>query len=352
VTDLQRLKVAVIGCGAIGHQHLAYLSTSPRVELAAVCDRSSALAEYAFRAYKAAAWFRDSDEMLAHRKPDVVHVLTPPHTHVSLTTRALEAGAHVICEKPLAPSLKQTEELLALAQSRNRYLIESRNLLFNDGVLRLDSLIAEGQLGHPREVEILLSLDLPSGPFGDLNLSGPGTGLPGGAVHDFLPHLVYLFLHFSGGSPVERVDGRLLNRSGNPKVGYDELDALLDAGKVRGRLRVASDLSPDGFRLAVRGTAGSAETDLYNPFMRIEGGRNVGKRAPMEQVASGYGLIRSGFRNLRDKVMQHGTYHGLPRMLDAIYSALSAGEEPPISPQQIRAASRLVDELIGLAQPQ
>jgi predicted dehydrogenase len=279
-----------------------------------------------------------------------VHVLTPPHTHRILVTRALEADAHVICEKPLAPSLGQTEELLALAQSRGRHLVESRNLLFNDGVLRLDSLIAQGCFGYVREVDVLLSLDIPSGPFGDLNLSGPGTDLPGGAVHDFLPHLVYLFLHFAGGATVNCVEGRLANRSGNQKVGYDELDALVDAGEVRGRLRVASDLRPDGFRLAVRGTAGSAEADLYNPFMRIEGGRNVGKRAPLEQVASGYGLIRSGVRNLRDKVMQHGTYHGLPRMLEAVYRALSSSEAPPIYPHQIRSAARLVDQLVGLGQ--
>jgi predicted dehydrogenase len=287
--------------------------------------------------------------MIAVVKPDVVHVLTPPQTHGALVRQSLEANAHVICEKPLAPTLSETEQLLALAETRRLHLIESRNLLFNDAVLKFDEIIAAGQVGNVREIEILLALNLPDGPFGDLNLSSPGLVLPGGAVHDFLPHLTYLFLHFAKDEQFRDVRGWLENRSGNARVGYDHMDALVHAGPVRGRLRVASDLAPDGFRLFVRGTAGTLETDLYNPFLRYEGGRNIGKRAPLEQIRSGASLFRSGIRNFRDKVAQHGTYHGMPRMLDAIYGGILGGEGPPILPRHIRQGARLVDALVALA---
>jgi predicted dehydrogenase len=167
-------------------------------------------------------------------------------------------------------------------------------------------------------------------------------------VQDFLPHLAYLFLHFAGDMPVKAVTGRLENRSKNPRVGFDHMDALIDAGPVWGRMRIASDIIPDSFRLIVRGTNGSAEADFYNPYVRFEGGRNVGKRAVLELMSSGFGFIRSGVINFRDKVVQHGTYHGMPRMLDAIYAGISDGKASPIKPQHIRRSARLVDQLVQL----
>jgi predicted dehydrogenase len=288
--------------------------------------------------------------MLGEVRPDVVHVLTPPQTHDSIVRMSLEAGAHVICEKPMTGSAVETEALLQEARKRKRMLFESRNLLFNDVAIAIDRLIAGGRLGSVHEVDVLLTLDLTAGPFGDLNLSGPGVALPGGAAHDFLPHLAYLFLHF-GGSPgdVDQVRGFLENRSGNPRVGYDHLDALIEAGEVRGRLRIASDLAPPAFRLVVRGTERSVETDFYNPFLRIEGGTNVGKRAPLEQIGSGVKLARAGVRNFVDKVRQHGTYHGMPRMLEAIYRSLQTGEATPIIEADMVATARLVDRLVALS---
>jgi predicted dehydrogenase len=346
---MTRLRAAVIGCGAIAHEHLSYLSSSPRVELAAVCDSSEATASFMRDRFRAGGSFTDAASMLEEARPDVVHVLTPPQTHVALVTMCVDAGAHVICEKPMTASAGETERLLSDARRRGRALIESRNLLFNDLAIAIDQLAAGGKLGSVREVDVLLSLDLTAGPFGDLNLSGPGAHLPAGAVHDFLPHLAYLFLHFAGRpETIENVSGFLENRSGNVRVGYDHLDVLIEARGVRGRLRIASDIAPPAFRLVVRGTERSVEGDFYNPFLRIEGGANIGKRAPLEQIGSGLKLARAGVTNFFDKVRQHGTYHGMPRMLDSIYRALQTGEEPPISEADMIATARLVDRIVAL----
>jgi predicted dehydrogenase len=349
MTGSKRIRAAVVGCGAIAHEHLGYLSASPRVELVAVCDKSPAAASFTRDHFRAAASFIDARAMLEEVKPEVVHVLTPPQSHASLVRMGLAAGAHVICEKPMTGSAVETEALLTEARERGLVLVESRNLLFNDVVQELDRLLRRGAFGAAREVEVGLSLDLTAGPFGDLNLSGPGVGLPGGAVHDFLPHLAYLFLHFAGyPATIDQVVGFLENRSGNARVGYDHLDALIVAAEARGRLRISSDVGPPAFRLIVRGTERSAETDFYNPFVRIEGPPNIGKRAPLEQIGSGLKLMRAGLRNFRNKVLQHGPYHGMPRMLEVIYGALQVGERPPIREEDILATARLVDRVVAL----
>jgi len=102
------------------------------------------------------------------------------------------------------------------------------------------------------------------------------------------------------------------------------------------------------FRLIVRGSKGIAESDFYNPYLRVQLSEDSGKWAPFEQVRAGYRLARSGFGNLRDKVLQHGTYHGLPRMLDAIYKALASGGSSPIAASDIEATAALVDALVAL----
>jgi predicted dehydrogenase len=346
-------KVAVIGCGGIANEHLPYLASSPLVHLVGVCDTSRATAQFAQKRFGAEGSFLDAKEMLATARPDVVHVLTPPQSHSTLVSMSLNAGAHVICEKPMTSSAAETADLLALADKCGKLLIESRNLLFNDIVLKIDHLVDGGALGDVREIDLLLSLDLTAGPFGDLNLEGPGVQLPGGAVQDFLPHLAYLYLHYADrAKSVDRVSGILENLSGNARIGFDHLDALVTSGNCRGRLRVASDLKPDMFRLIVRGTKAIAESDFYNPFLRVQRSEDSGKKAPFEQVRAGLGLARAGFGNLRDKVLQHGTYHGMPRMLDAIYQALSNAEGSPIAAADIAATADLVDRLIGLRSAQ
>lgn len=342
------LRAAVVGCGAIAYEHLPFLSSSSRSRLVAVCDRSAALARAAADRFGAEASFVEIDAMLASAKPDVVHVLTPPHTHDEIVRAAVAAGAHVVCEKPMTGTARESEALLDVAAAAGLVLQESRNLLFNDPVIALQRLIAENRLGRVVECEVLLSLNFLTGPFGDPNLSGPAVRLPGGAAHDFIPHLAYLFLELGCLSEVDEVHGILANRSGNPRAEFDFLDALIHAQDVRGRLRIATDTAPDAFRVIVRGTAATAETDLYNPFMRIEGEPNVGKRAPLGHVVGGWNLIWAGFTGMREKIMQHGTMHGLPRMLDAIYAALAENTPPPFSRDEILATARLTDRLVAL----
>jgi predicted dehydrogenase len=349
-------RVAVVGCGAIAYEHLGHLTHSPLVTLVGVADTSPTAASFATERFGAARAYTDLAAMLAESAPDVVHVLTPPHTHVELVEQCLAAGADVICEKPAAPDAATLDRMIDAAEQAGRRFVESQNMRYNDPVQAIVAATAAGRLGEVREVDLLLSLDFVAGRFGDPNLSGPAVRLPGGAVHDLLPHHAYLFFllgdvpETAESTATMRVTGRLRNASGNPRVGFDELDALVFAGRVRGRLRIVSDLAPDAFRIVVRGTAAAIETDLYHPYLRTEGGSNVGKRIAVEHAVSGARLAWSGVTDLRDKVRQHGTYHGLGRMLDAFYAARAAGAPTPVTADQMRAAAALTDALIGLAE--
>src|ERR1019366_148104 len=104
VASTTPLRAAVIGTGKVSEEHLRFLTADARVALAAVCDLSPSLARYAAQRFGAQRAFTNSTEMFAEARPDVVHVLTPPNTHAKLVREALNAGSHVIVEKPVAPT--------------------------------------------------------------------------------------------------------------------------------------------------------------------------------------------------------------------------------------------------------
>lgn len=358
------IRVAVVGSGAISKEHLSYLSgrveprgaaQRPPIVLAAVCDLSRVAADFAAREFGAERAYTDVTEMLEQATPDVVHVLTPPQTHVDLVTQCLQAGAHVICEKPITPDAEQLEQLLATAGQCDRQLMESHNYRFNRGVEQLRWAIEDGSLGDVREVEIRIALPVtdPEGRFGDTNLPSPIHGLPAGVIHDFTTHFAYLLFHLAEPIEFDRIAAAWSNHSGNELFKFDDLDAVLIGhgrnGPVHGRLRFDAGAAPDTFTVRVRGTKGWAETDLFQPYIRTVLPRPGGAQLSpiINHVMNGAGLINDGVRNVGRKLLQQSPYQGLHTMLDQAYVALATDHPLPVTPSQMLDASRLVDRLLS-----
>jgi predicted dehydrogenase len=109
------VRAAVVGAGLMGRWHAAELSRAGGV-VVAVADRDAGAAATLARSHPGAGAFAEASAMLRDASPEVVHVCTPTASHVELTGRCLEAGAHVLVEKPLAPDAAATEALLEHAE--------------------------------------------------------------------------------------------------------------------------------------------------------------------------------------------------------------------------------------------
>jgi predicted dehydrogenase len=337
----------VIGCGAISKEHLHVLGAHPRIELVGVCDRSPAAARWTAERYATTA-HTDHRELLAAARPDVVHVLTPPSSHRSIAEDALRAGAHVIVEKPIASCVEDLRAMLDLAAGHGRMLVENHNYRFNDGVVAIDDLLARGALGEVVACDVLLALDISAGKFAAA--ANPTGHLAGGAVRDFVTHLAYLALHPFGDAPIGEVDARWWNRSGNEHIGTDELEARIDCGAGVATLRFSSRIAPDCFRIWVRGTAGSVETDLYQPFLRVETARGPTQLSPViNHGINGASLALSSVRNLRDKVLQRSPYHGLWTLLERFYAAVLDGAPAPVTGAQVLRTNEVIDRIVARA---
>jgi len=350
------LKAAVIGAGYISKEHLTFLAQFPGAEAVGVCDLSPAAAAYAQSQFGVARTYTDYRQLLDQEKPDVVHILTPPNTHQWLATACLEAGAHVICEKPMTPTHGEFEELWAVAQRCDRILIENQNYRFNWPIRDIRDLVAAGALGEVQEVEVRIALDIRGGGrYADPNLPSPLHQLPAGIVHDFLPHMAYLLLEHLPEEDTEAVGGKYRvgaawsNHGGGDLFKFDDLDALIIAGQVHGRLRFSCHTQPDGFWVTVRGSEGYAETDLFQPYVRCVVPRPVGKQlTPLaNHFYSGWEFMSASFKNFYRKVMQQTPYEGLHRLLEQTYTAIAQGQPPPLTYGDMARTSRLVETLLG-----
>lgn len=341
------VRAAVVGCGAIAKEHLSFLSTDDRVDLVGVCDSSPATAAYNADLYRTTA-YTDLADMLDRAAPAVVHVLTPPLSHPALLRMCLDAGADVICEKPIAISATELDGLLDYASERGRRFIESQNLRFNAETVAVRDKIASGVLGEvvAVDVDIALNISGPGSRFADTNVPSAVDGLPGGAIHDFLPHMVYLQLDLLGFPDVTDAVSRWYNRSGVAQVGFDEMEGLLEFGDRRGRLRFSSRENPPHFNVTARGSEGSMSIDYFNPYVVTE--RSFGTAqldGIFNSIVKGATYLASGPRNLKDKILQHGAYHGFPPMLGAFYDAIAAGTDLPVTTSQMRACLAVVDAI-------
>jgi predicted dehydrogenase len=342
----KQLKSAVIGTGAISKEHLSFLSKSKLTTLVSVCDLSKASAKYAKQRFGADTAYTDYQKMLSENKPDIVHILTPPHTHKQIASDCLKAGVHVFCEKPITPTYNEFQELWKLAQSQNLRLIENQNYCFNEKILAIKKLVEDKILGEVQEVEVRIALPVrDGGVFADENLPNPIHKLPAGVIHDFITHLCSLVVRFI--PDYERVSAAWNNHGGGELFKYDDLDAVVIGNSAHARIRFSSHTLPKTFSVTVRGSLGYAETDLFQPYLRCVVPRGGDLVSPLiNHFVNGCDLIGATFTNFHRKIMQKTPYEGLHYLLEQTYEALINDKESPISFEEMERTNRLVNDLL------
>ncbi|WP_096155843.1 MULTISPECIES: Gfo/Idh/MocA family protein [Bacillus] len=144
---MSKLKIGVIGCGSIAkHRHLPEYANNKQVEIVAVCDIVEARVNEFAEQYSAKA-YTNYEELLANPKIDAVSVCTPNYLHAPVSIAALKAGKHVLCEKPMATSKEEAEEMILVAKQTNKKLMIAHNQRFVPSHQKARQLVASGELG-------------------------------------------------------------------------------------------------------------------------------------------------------------------------------------------------------------
>jgi UDP-N-acetyl-2-amino-2-deoxyglucuronate dehydrogenase len=144
------IRVAVIGTGAISAAHIeAYLTFGTRCQIAALCDMYPEKAQERKQKYKLNCdVVSDYRELLSRGDIDLVSVCTPPYTHADIAVEALQAGKHVIVEKPMASSLAECDRMNEAAAASGKILSVISQNRFGDAVMKLKRVLEFGLAGR------------------------------------------------------------------------------------------------------------------------------------------------------------------------------------------------------------
>lgn len=150
----KKVNIAVIGCGHWGPNHIRTFNFLPDSDVVMVVDSDIEKANSIKKLYPHVVCESDYHKALNSSEIDAVVVATPTGTHYKIVHDALQAGKHVLCEKPLCTSLKEVEALGKLAEDKKLVLAIGYVFLFNSGIAKLKELVGSGSLGSLHYISI------------------------------------------------------------------------------------------------------------------------------------------------------------------------------------------------------
>ncbi len=253
---MTRLQWGIIGPGRIAPRIARALVENPRGTLRAVASRDLGRARTFAASHGAAVTYGSYEELLADRAIDVVYVALPNHLHAPWSIRALEAGKHVLCEKPLALSVAEVDAVAAAAARNGRIAVEGFMYLHHPQTRAALEVAASGELGPLQVVSAAFSFPLstPNDPRIDPTMGG-------GSLWDVGCYPVSLARRIAGCEPeavaaVARFDERGVDRTFAGELRFPGgLLALFDSGFA----------SADRQRAEIVGTAATLVID--SPFL-------------------------------------------------------------------------------------
>lgn len=151
---MSKLKYALIGCGRISPNHIAAaMAEQDRLEIVAVCDivpdhMEKVLAQVPEERRKAIARYADYHQMLKDIKPDLVAIATESGKHAQQALDCIEAGCHVIIEKPIALSLESADAVINLANQKGLKVCACHQNRFNKSIQKIRSAVEDGRFGR------------------------------------------------------------------------------------------------------------------------------------------------------------------------------------------------------------
>lgn len=337
VCPTRTLRVAFIGAGQMARHHLCAIARleTPAV-VAGLHDRVPNRAEE-LAALAGTRAFPSVQALLAEARPDIVHVCTPPGTHFEAAYAALDGGAHVYVEKPFALTADEARALLDLAQSR-RLLVCAGHQLLRDPAF-------ETLLARAAELGTLVQADshFAFRPAGVSAARGGARALARQLV-DIVPHplysLVWVLERFAAaGQPIE-----LAWAHAEPT----DLQAVLRAGKLTGRLSVSLRARPVASSLTLTGTEGSLTCDFVRSI--VFGVANPGTEAlekVLNPIAEGAQLMARTTLSLARRLRSRTGYPGLHELVGAFYRAVATGGASPVSPDHLLRVAGLFEDLVA-----
>jgi scyllo-inositol 2-dehydrogenase (NADP+) len=325
---MKRLKLGLIGAGNIMQsRHLPALVAAgrERFELAVIADHKP---ENGARAAKQfgiaqAVTCADSGQLKSIsqlQEVDAVIIATPPKQHAAAVRACLDLGKHVLVEKPFVTDLAEGRALIDLAAQRKLVLAVNQNFQFSSSFLKLQRLIAGGQLGTVKSFYCLqFSNDTRRLPVW-------GDDLPLGLFYDESPHVFYLMRRFGGGEVAIKSVSSVPSRSGKntPQI----LDIAIEVNGLPGTIYSNFESPVCEWFFCVFGTDRYAMVDMFRDILTVL--PNDGQHLMKEVFTSSFlatahhwrGFVANGWKYVR-----HRLHYGMDITHANFHTAITTGDQ-------------------------
>ena len=330
---MPKTKVALMGAGFIADIHIeSYHRFVPEAEVVAVYTRDAKKAEAFAKKHHIAKWYDDWEKCIRESGCEVVDIGLPNFLHARVCLAALNAGKHVIIEKPLAMTLEEADAMIAAAKSNNRLLMYAEELCFAPKYERVRKLVGEGAVG---KVYMLKQAEKHSGPhsdwFYDVNQSG------GGVLMDMGCHGLAWFRWMLGGNPKVKSVFATMNTFFHKNRTRGEDHSITIVEFESGVLGVAENswAKHGGMddRVEVYGTDGVVYADLF-----------MGNSAlTYSEKGYGYAMEKAGStRGWTFTIFEEAFNQGYPQELKHFIECVREDREPLVTGEDGRAVLEIM----------
>lgn len=198
---MRKIRFGVVGVHSFGKHHIIGIQKNEDAELVMICDTDEELAK-AVAEENGVPYTTDFDEMVNCPDVDAISIVTPDPTHKELVIKALRAGKHVLCEKPMTLKLSESKEIVAEAKKSGAYMMVGQICRFTPSFMKAKELVEQGEIGELFFVEGEYAHDysgmLTSTPW-RFDSENPRHGMIGGGCHSVD------LLRWIAGNPTEAV---------------------------------------------------------------------------------------------------------------------------------------------------
>jgi predicted dehydrogenase/nucleoside-diphosphate-sugar epimerase len=325
-----RHRVGLIGAGHISPYHASALARLAGVELAGIYDVDRSRREALAARLRTISV--DSVSVFSDLGVDVIHVLTPPETHAEVALEALNLGAHVLVEKPLATDVADCERIGAAASERGLQVCVDHSLLYDGQIQRARETIRSGKIGRVVSVDILRSADYPPYEGGPLPPQYRSGGYP---FRDLGIHQLYLLEALLG--PLEDVRADWSSLGGEPNLFFDEWRAEVRCRDGCGYVHISFNVRPIQNVIIVQGTKGVLRIEPMSMFSTVRSAMPLPKT--IERVVNTYAeslqcmaQVSTGVAAFARKAVRQ--YDGVQRLIAQFYRALDEKLPVPVTVEQ------------------
>jgi predicted dehydrogenase len=353
------LNIGIVGCGKIADGHIEEIQKLGCARVLAVCDLEPMLAEQLAVRYSVPHRYADFDRMLCDHRLDVIHIATPPRSHLALAQKAAGAGCHVFLEKPLALNATDGQRLIESMQQSARKLTINYWYNFESAALALKDFVAKGKLGDPIHIESYYGYDLAGG-FGQALLSDDRHWvhqLPGKLFQNIIDHAINKITPFLPDGPMEIVARAYRRRHLKDDLTdgvLDELRVMIISGGVSAYVTFSSHARPVGHFMRVHGTKNTVHIDFALRSMSVEKRQTIpsalGRLLP--PFAATWQSLRQSSNNVREFAgSRFQFFAGMNRLFSQFYQSILHDTPVPIPYAEILRVSQIMDEISSQVYP-